>query len=202
MAATAGKIQIWNMALGFIGSRTVASESENTPEAIQCGLYWDNARRAALRDYPWHFAQTRAQLAEKVLPPLYEGVWKFAYGVPDRSLKVHGIYAPGGRRKLYFEMARYEDGTDVILTNTEHAIASYTRDVTEVARFDEDFVYALARKLACLVAIPILKNNSQKVQELVGLYNASLPAAHDADSSERRDVEEEDSWLRTRGEWQ
>lgn len=190
------------MALGFIGTRTVASETEQTPEAIQCGLYWDNARRTALRDYPWHFAQTRERLAEKPLPPLYEGVWKFAYAVPDQCLKVHAIYTPGGRRKHYFEMARYEDGTDVILTNAERAIVAFTKDIKEISRFDEDFTYCMARKLATLIAIPLLKNNSQKLQELVGLYNASLPAAHDADSSERKDREEQDTWLRIRGEWQ
>lgn len=56
----AAKLDIWNMALGFIGTRTVASESERTPEAVQCALFWDSARRTALRDYPWNFAQARA----------------------------------------------------------------------------------------------------------------------------------------------
>lgn len=202
MATTAGKVKIFNMALGFIGTRTIASESEQTPEAIQCSLYWDSARRSALRDYPWHFAQTRELLAEKTLPKIYEGVWQYAYAVPDQCLKVHGIYSQGGKRKHYFEMARYDDGSDVILTNIEKAIVAYTIDVKETTKYDEDFVYALARKLACLISIPLLKNNSQKVQELVNLYNAALPVAYDADSSERKDKEELDSWIRIRNEWQ
>ena len=48
MPSTASKLDIFNMALGFIGTRTIASANENTPEAIQCGLYWDRARRSAL----------------------------------------------------------------------------------------------------------------------------------------------------------
>ena len=50
MASTAAKLDIYNMALGFVGARTVASPRENTPEAVQCELYWDRARRAALQE--------------------------------------------------------------------------------------------------------------------------------------------------------
>lgn len=202
MASTAGKIQIWNMALGFCGTRTVASETEQTPEAIQCGIYWDNARRTALRDYPWHFAQSRAQLAMKDLPELYEGVWRYAYALPDKCLKAHAVYRPMGRKKHEFEIVRANDGTDLLLTDVEFAILAYTQDVEDVARYDEDFVLVMARKLACLIGIPLLKNNSQKLQELVGMYNSSLPAAHDADSSERKDRRDHDSWLVVREGWQ
>lgn len=202
MASTAGTIQIWNMALGFCGTRTVASETENTPEAIQCKLYWDIARRTALRDYPWHFAQTRKQLAEVVMPSVYDGVWGYAYALPDQCLKAHAVYSQGNNLKRSFEMVSDGSNIDLVLTNTAYAVLAYTKDVKDVTRFDEDFVYALARKLACLIAVPLLKNNSQKLQELVGMYNASLPAAHDADSSERRDRKEPDSWLQTREAWQ
>ena len=51
------------MALGFIGTRAVAGPSERTPEAMQCALYWDRARRAALRDFPYPFAKRRIRLA-------------------------------------------------------------------------------------------------------------------------------------------
>ena len=65
---TLTQIAIWNRALGFLGARGVAAEDENTPEALQCRLYWDSARRQALRDYPWAFAQRRAWLARVALP--------------------------------------------------------------------------------------------------------------------------------------
>ena len=48
---TLTQIAIWNRALGFLGARSIAAEDENTPEALQCRLYWDSARRQALRDY-------------------------------------------------------------------------------------------------------------------------------------------------------
>ena len=52
MPMTISQISILNRALDFLGTRTVASERENTPEALQCRLYWDSARRQTLRDFP------------------------------------------------------------------------------------------------------------------------------------------------------
>lgn len=68
MASTAGKLDIYNMALGFAGQRTIASPSENTPEAIQCELYWDRARRSALQDFPYNFACAVFVLPQRRFP--------------------------------------------------------------------------------------------------------------------------------------
>ena len=65
---TISQIDVWNRALGFLGARSVASERENTPEVLQCRLYWDSARRQVLRDFPWSFAKRRAWLALQALP--------------------------------------------------------------------------------------------------------------------------------------
>ena len=66
--ADVSKIQIWNQALGYIGTRRVASDAENCEEARQCALYWDSARQQALRDFPFPWAQHRAMLAQKNCP--------------------------------------------------------------------------------------------------------------------------------------
>ena len=194
-------LDIWNMALGFIGTRTVASQEERTPEAIQCGLFWDTARKQALRDYPWAFAQSRVLLAQKPLPEVWRGVWLFAYALPNECLKAHKVTIPGCSRERHFEIVRDTDGTPLLLTNTPQAALSYTQDVQDVGRFDENFAFLLARKLAALVAVPLLKNNSQKVQELEQLYRAAMPPAHDASASERNDKPAEDSWLAARSMW-
>ena len=86
---TLTQIAIWNRALGFLGARSIAAEDENTPEALQCRLYWDSARRQALRDYPWAFAQRRAWLARVALPAGFEQEYRFAYALPGACLKAH-----------------------------------------------------------------------------------------------------------------
>lgn len=91
----AAKLDIWNMALGFIGTRTVASESERTPEAVQCALFWDSARRTALRDYPWNFAQARAGWPKWPCRKPWAGEWRHAYVPPDRCLRLHRVLGAG-----------------------------------------------------------------------------------------------------------
>lgn len=201
MASTAGKIDIFNMALGFVGTRTIASGEERTPEAVQCNLYWDRARRAALRDYPYGFATRRVELARKPLPEACRLAWRFAYALPDGCLKVQRL----GQDTEFGPRTPYSIESDatgsILLCDLDRAIAVCTFDVTDVARWDELFVLSMARKLACLVAVPLLRNNAAKVQELEQLYQLALPAGTGQDASERHERQERDSWLAAREMW-
>ena len=201
MPSTAGKLDIFNMALGFLGTRTIASENERTPEAIQCVLYWDRARRSALRDYPYRFAVRRVVLAEKALPETYEGEWRHAYALPDQCLKVHSVH--DGRERGPKKPFRLESDAEglVLLCDVEQAMATCTFDVEDVSLWDENFVMAMARKLAMLIAVPLLKNNQSKLQELAQLYQDALPRAEGQDASESRDRRKADPWLVAREWW-
>jgi len=197
------KVQVWNMALGFIGTRCVASEDEVTPEAQQCALYWDAARRQALRDYPWNFAQRRVPLAEKPLPDEWAGEYDYAYGLPSKCLKLHGVLRKDAVARplcrVPFRLAHATEGLTYLLTTEEAAYADYTIDVEDVSLWDDLFVGLMARKLACLIAVPLLKNNTQKVQELEQLYRAAVPAAYEASASEEVAKPVDDIWLLSRG---
>lgn len=194
------QISIWNQALGFLGARSVASAEENTPEAIQCRRYWDSARRQALRDFPWSFAQRRAWLGRQSLPSGYEAEFSFAYALPNDCLKAHEIRHEGVSPKPFSLASRDEGGEPCLLTNASRALLLYTADVRQSALFDDLFSHALARKLACLVAVPLLKNNSGKVAELEKLYAESLPRAREASASELWKRPSDDSWLAARRE--
>lgn len=200
MAATAGKLDIFNMALGFVGTRTIASPTENTPEAIQCGLYWDRARRAALQDFPYTFASRRVRLAARNMPEAYAGKWRYCYGLPADCLKVAGICDSAGRRGAPYQL-RNTGQEVVVLTDTAQAFADCTVDVQDIGLWSELFVLAMARKLACLIAVPLLKNNPQKVQELEQLYQVAIPLANGQDASEGRGSAAADTWLAARGAW-
>ena len=195
-----GTIHIWNMALGHVGTRTVASESENCEEARQCALYWDAARRQALRDFPYPWAQTRIALAAKALPAVWDGEWQYAYAYPSNCLKLHKISRPGSRQREAFKLIADPDGgASLILTNCADAVADYTVDIPSPAQWDDLFIYLLGRKLACLIAVPLLKNNGSKVNELEQLYRAAIPAAYEGGASEGKPQFEEDSWITSRG---
>ena len=196
---TITQISIWNHALGFLGARSVASERENTPEAIQCRLFWDPARRQVLRDFPWSFAQRRAWLARQPLPAGYEREFRFAYGLPRDTLKAHEVRHEGISRRP-FALAQGEDGCPCLLTDASRALLLYTADVRQSALFDDLFAHTLARRLACLVAVPLLKNNSQKVAELEKLYAESLPRAREAAAAELGAARRGDAWIAARRE--
>lgn len=195
---TISQISIWNRALGFLGTRTVASERENTPEVLQCRLYWDSARRQTLRDFPWNFAQRRSWLARLPLPEGFEREFRFAYALPDNCLRVHEVRHEGIAPRP-FSLAQDTDGTaSLLVTDAARALLLYTEDVQNSRLFDDLFAHMLARKLAALIAVPLLKNNSQKVGELEKLYAESLPQARQAAASERRERTAADAWLEAR----
>ena len=197
--STVSTIQIWNMALGYVGTRTIASETENCEEARQCALYYDLARRQALRDYPYPWAQTRAALAAKAVPDVWAVEWRYAYGLPDLCLKLHRVDNPGGHHRTPFRIVSDPDGTVLVLTDVAGAYAEYTQDVQSPTAWDDGFAHMLARKLAALVAVPLLKGNGSKVSELEQLYRASIPSAYGMAASEGKDKPQEDAWITCRG---
>lgn len=216
MSSTASRLDIYNMALGFIGSRTVGSPNEQTNEAIQCELYWDRARRAALRDFPYNFSVQRIQLASKAVPDVYcskrvlsDGstflepvTWRNCYAWPQKTLRLLGI---SSLHASAFPTRDYRVETygreKVILTNVPEAQADVIIDQDDISLWDELFVNAMARKLACLIAVPILKNNQQKLKELEELYQGAVPRTDGINSSEHREHERPDTWLLARSEW-
>lgn len=195
---TISQISIWNRALGFLGTRTVASERENTPEALQCRLYWDSARRQVLRDFPWSFAQRRAWLARLPLPDGFAPEFRFAYALPDNCLKAHEVRHEGLTPRPFSLAQNAAAASSLLVTNAARALLLYTEDVQNSRLFDDLFAHMLARKLAALIVVPLLKNNHQKVAELEELYNQSLPQARQATASERREAPAADAWLDAR----
>ncbi len=205
------KITIWNMALGFIGTRTIASEEEKTLEAVQCQLYWDSARRSALRDFPWNFAQRRAWLAEVPMPTGYEEHYSHAYALPEDLLHASGIfsttgYMSSGQQTMAMQGRALQEQpfvlvhhgqykNHVLLCHVPKALLAYTADVDDVSLFDDCFTLLLARKLAAMIAVSLLKNNAARVQELEEMYKDALPKAMQADSTEGTIFEKPDSWL-------
>lgn len=201
MSTTSNRLEIYNMALGFVGTRLIGSPNEHTPEAIQCELYWDRARRAALRDYPYRFAVRRFRLPEKEMPDVYTDEWTHCYGIPDGVLKVVRIH-DGGRRGLNKEPYAIQRGSDgeLLLCNIEKAMIDAVVDIEDISTWDDAFVVAMAHKLAVLICVPLCKGEG-KLNGLVQMYQAAIPSAEGADISESYDRKPDDAWLQARGGW-
>lgn len=126
-----------------------------------------------------------AWLALQALPQGYAPEYRFAYALPENCLKVHAVRHEGiSNRPFCLALNTAGDGS-LLLTNASRALLLYTEDVRNSRLFDDLFAHMLARKLAALVAVPLLKGNGQKAAELEQLYAASLPPAREAAASER-----------------
>lgn len=193
------KIEIWNMALGFIGTRTVASETERCLEAVQCGLFWDNARRMVLQQYPFNFAQKKRLLAEKKIEETFNSQWKYAYGMPSDCINPQAISDTNNfYERKYFEIVLTETGEKVLLCDVNPCTLHYTADITDTSLYSELFITALAYKLASLVVIPLLKNNSSKRQELEQLYQMTIADAVQLNARQGKEKPYVDSWIAAR----
>lgn len=209
MPSTYSRMDIYNMALSMCGLDTIASPNERSPKAIQCELHWDVARRSALRDYPFRFALARAVLAEQDIEDVWSSEWQHVYARPDGCIKVLRVmpgsdtgHGEASGKKVVWKKScemRYEVIGDLIYTDAEYAAADCVMDVEDVSKWDELFCLVMSRKLACLIAVPLLKNNPQKLQELMTLYQQALPDAEGHDASEQNMPQDECPWLLARG---
>jgi hypothetical protein len=195
----ASKISIINMALGWLGAPPIAALTEKRPEAIYASLYYDSALEQTLRDHRWNFAQRRRRLAALDVPDGYQGIYVNAYALPVDCLHAHTVL-DAAENTFPFIVALAEDGgSKIVLTNVASAYLAYTALVTVPELYDPNFVRALSRRLAADIAVPILKNNAQKVQEAETLYDRELTRAKLADYREGKPEDEEDvSWIKAR----
>ena len=192
----ASKIAICNMALGWLGAPPIAALTEKRPEAIYASQYYDSALEQTLRDHRWNFAQRRVRLAAIDVPDGYQGVYENAYALPVDCLHAHTVL-DAAENTFPFIVALAEDGgSKIVLTNVASAYLAYTALVTVPELYDPNFVRAMSRRLAADIAVPILKNNAQKVQEAETLYDRELARAKLADYREGKPEEDEDvSWI-------
>lgn len=195
----ASKISIINMALGWLGAQPIAAITERRPEAIYALQYYDSALETTLREHLWNFAQKRVSLAAIDVPDGYQGVFDYAYAMPNDVLKAHKLI-DAGNYEYGFTVALSEDGgSRIILTSIPGAYLAYTARVDIPELFDPLFVVAFARRLAADLAAPILKGNPQKVQECETLYDRAMLRAMRADFREGDPEPEEDvSWIKVR----
>lgn len=195
----ASKIAIINMALGWLGAPPIAALTERRPEAIYASQYYDSALEQTLRDHRWNFAQRRMRLAAIDVPDGYQGVYEDAYAMPVDCLHAHTVLDAADNTFPFIVALAEDGGSKIVLTNVASAYLGYTALVTVPELYDPNFVRALSRRLAADIAVPILKNNAQKVQEAETLYDRELMKAKLADYREGKPEEEEDvSWIAAR----
>lgn len=197
------KIQICNRALTtYLGAGRINSLTEETPEAEQCNLHYDDCLRTMLEEHPWTFATSRQVLAELTNDRPDE--WSYRYQRPSNCLRVHWVNDPAVAN-YKIEMSEDPDEAremlqDNIYSNVPLAVCEFTTLLDDTSKFSQLFKNALSALLASTIALPItedLKRFSNASNIHVDLMDKAI--AHDEQQEPVRVHEPVAGYLKARG---
>jgi len=191
-------VSICNMALRWVGTRSIAVITENSPESKECVQFYDPAREQTLRDHAWNFAQARIVLASLTVPAAYPE-YSYAYAWPSGCLRALKVLNASGVAEDFEVVLAASGASRMILTNAESAMLVYTADVSDPNVFDPLFVRALARRLAADICPSLRKGDSKMVQMQETYYVNEISKAQTRDAGEGKPEDvEESSWVTAR----
>lgn len=189
--------EIANMALSDLGNGKEIQnlENEKSTEGQTMRRFFDVARDATQRDFPWSFTTTFASLALVSEDPTTE--WSFAYRYPTDCLKLRRIFS-GTRNDSRASRVPYKIGRDsaglLIYTDMEDAEIEYTASVTDTNKFPPDFTLAFSHRLAMYGAPRICGEDPFKIGDRAAkLYMFEISIAESANANEQQDEEEPDA---------
>lgn len=197
-----------NMAIANLGSQKFIEdlETDKSPAARACRLFFNTALRATFRDFDWPFTTKFVTLTlvternENDEHPTDE--WTFAYRYPSEALKFRricsGVRNDDMKTRVPYKIIR--DGQEIseqdassgclILTDEEDAKAELTVLREDVERYPDDFKLAFSRRLASYIAPMVTGGDPFKLQEKnLSLYAMDMKMAR-GNSGNEESVEE------------
>jgi hypothetical protein len=167
------KTDIFNQALSRLGDATqIASDAENTPNAIACRAHYDRTRQTLLRSHPWNFATTRSILEPEDDAPAFG--YKYQFALPLDCLHVTQCNKSGDRYRVE---GRF------ILSDSAVAQIIYIKSVTNIDLWDSVFLEAFVLHLASALAMDV-SHSMVKRDNLLQDAQKVLSSAKWSDSTE------------------
>lgn len=195
------KVRICNMALSKVGSRSNVEDldTERTPAANACRVWYDAARITTLETYHWSFAKKRLALSLHADAPPQE--WTYRYSWPSDCVAARLIENPLG---LDADAVPFDselgasDETRSIVTDMPEAVLIYTKDLDSPTLYSMHFINMMATQLAVFIN-PEITGKVRIATRLEREFSqlALLAPEHDADSSVPR-AERDAPWIRAR----
>lgn len=185
----AAKIEIINMALGYLGANPVSDVDENTQQARQARLFYDTTRDGVLRSFAWTFALKQWNCAAVKGAPAFK---EYAYGcqMPADCLRFLHAADPA---------VRCERAGSYIYTDINPVDIIGVRRVDNEVDFDSVFTEVFALKLAGQLSI-VLSDDKGLRDRLRADYDALVKTAQVKSALERpvQDYQYDGSWLKAR----
>lgn len=200
---SASVVSIFNWALGAIGnSYRVQFPGEESSEARECELYYDNVRDQILRSAPWDCAKAYkrlAQVAEYDGNKLWESDqpapgWRYAFALPANFLWPRFI-----SNFARFELGLTDNDQRVIYTNDPKPILCYTKRQERVNVWDADLQAAVAYALAAHICMKLTGSNDKVRLVTAQAIDKILAARSSAANAPDMDFDTIPEWIAARG---
>jgi hypothetical protein len=187
------------MALAHVGvtGRIEDVDNENSPEAVNCRIFFDHVVALVLEACEWPFAMIQDNLANIGDPP---DSWLFRYKYPANARIINRIInpavrTPGEDQQVPFIIRKQTDGYGkVILCDLENAVVEYNDDITDTGLFSSSFAQAVALGVAAHIAAP-LRVDPRIQQSATTNFNTWLAEAITVKQREQQNDPEPDSQM-------
>lgn len=199
----ATKVNVYNMALGHLGSAaTISSATEKSAEANACNTFFDISLQATLRDFKPAEVKSFKTLALIAADPVDE--WAFSYDYPNDVAIVNRILS--GQRtdardtRVPYQVMINSAGRKLIYTDVEDAQIECILIPANLGVLPADFILALSMRLAAYIAPAVTKGDPFKLgQRALQLYAIEIKnAAVNSRNQNQPDVEPESDHVRSR----
>jgi len=181
-------VDVCNSALQRVGANSIASLSDNSPEARACAVAYDSNRRDELRKHMWNFTLKRVALAPDTTAPAFD--YKYAFTLPTDCLRV--VRPSDSYLDWQIEGRK-------ILTNLSSVLyLRYIADIEDCAQWDPTFYNVMAVSLAVDLCEKLTQSNGKK-QMLMQEYKETIADARKVDAFESGPQDAPDgSWITVR----
>lgn len=171
----ASKIEIANLGLIALGTRTISSLTQENDIARKINAIFDQCADEVLQAAHWNFA-TKIEALAKLVDAVPFG-WTYIYAFPANCLSIQRLFnestalSPNPAR--FRELVAPTSGGRALVADIDLAYAEFTYRVTDTTQYPPAFVKALAHKLAADLALPLTADKQiangmeQKYQALV-----------------------------------
>lgn len=179
------------MGLSTVGvnARIQDVDTENSPEANVCRLWFDHLVELLHETCAWPFATRQNPLINVGTPP---DDWAFRYKYPvDCKLVIKivnpAVRTPGTEQGVPFVVRDLQDGYGkCILTDMEDAHIEYNTLVTDPAKWNSSFMQALTMGIGAHIAMP-LRVDPNIVKLMQGQFSNWLAEAVNFKQREQKD---------------
>lgn len=152
----ASLVGVCNRALQKLGEKRITSLSDNSATARALGDCYEAVRDALLREHPWNFAISRAELAADAEEPDWGRA--NAYQLPSDFLRLLPDYPEDAANSKDWQI----EGQKILTDDTDPIYIRYIARVTDVTLMDALFLEAWATKMAYELCELITQSNTKK----------------------------------------